>query len=128
MTSSSSRAPSILDARDLDFENATLLAIEARRARDLAQQASYPTDPLQALKAVREVRGAAVAVEIDAPADFAISVLAIAQAVLGRKDFDNWEGEALTEILSVAESGLRQWRKQDEEASDRIRAVLCPQK
>jgi len=114
--------------RDLTVADAKMLAIGAAHAREAERFAGYPTDPTEAMRDARKVANAPVRIETDDPVGLAIDTLEVATAALSRGSFDDHDASALVTLLMVAESALRDHRRNQDEASDRIRAVLFPQK
>lgn len=114
--------------RDLDDHDAALLAIDARRERDLAKERAYPADPIEALRAAQKVARTPVMVEVDDPIGFAISTLEIATVAMDRGGFDDHDAGALVTLLNLVEYALRSHREYQDEANDRIRAITHPQK
>lgn len=114
--------------RDLDHHGATLLAIGAAHARDAERQRSYPRDTVEAVKAARAARAAQVLVEIDSPLDLAIDTLEVACATLSRGSFDDHDAGAMVTLLQLAETALRTFRTNINEADDRLRAITHPSK
>lgn len=114
--------------RDLTHENAMWLAIDALRERDASAQASYPADPIEGLRQAREAAHRKVTVETDDPVGLAIDTLEVATAALSRGSFDDHDAGALVTLLHVAWTALRNHRRNMDEANDRVRAILFPQK
>lgn len=115
-------------ARNLTHENAMWLAIDAINAREAAKHASYPADPLEALREAWKVAKAEIDIQTDDPIGLVIDTLEVATAALDRGSFDDHDAKALITLLHVAENVLRAHRQQQDEATDRIRAILFPQK
>lgn len=114
--------------RDLDHSSAALLAIDAMHARNAAKAANYSADPLEAMREASRVRNAKVTVEIDDPVGLTLDTLEIAIAALHRKSFDTYDASNLARVLETAEAVLRVYVDNKDEADDRVRAILFPQK
>lgn len=114
--------------RDLDFQNAAMLAIDANIARQASNERAYPAEPMEALREAHKIALRDVPVAIDDPVGLALDVLAVSSCAMGNNNFTDHEQKALINVMFLAETALRAWRMQDDEVRARLRAITHPQK
>ncbi len=114
--------------RDLDFQNAAMLAIDANIARQASNERAYPAEPMEALAEAHKITLRDVPVPIDDPVGLAMDVLVIGGCAMGNSNFTDHEQQALINVMFLAETALRAWRVQDDEVRARLRAITHPQK